>query len=144
ANSRSRQPRTGTFFGYTLNADIRNNVVYNWSERAGYTSSSTDPHIEHTNLNYVGNYLVAGPSTPQTGTQNRAFSVLSNSTAAIYQSGNKIDPNADAVRNGTDTGWSMIFVGTGGTLTQQASPFGFAAVTTDSADNAYAKVLASA
>ncbi len=40
-----------------VDADFRNNVVYDWGERAAYG--------EFDKLNYVGNYLKAGPSTKQ-------------------------------------------------------------------------------
>jgi pectate lyase len=40
-----------------VDADFRNNVIYDWGERAAYG--------EFDRLNYVGNYLKAGPSTTQ-------------------------------------------------------------------------------
>ena len=52
AHNSARNPRVDTIV-----LDFRNNVVYNWGYRAGYTSS--EPCI----MNYVGNYLKSGPST---------------------------------------------------------------------------------
>ncbi len=40
-----------------VDADFRNNVIYDWGERAAYG--------EFDKVNYVGNYLKAGPSTKQ-------------------------------------------------------------------------------
>jgi len=40
-----------------VEADFRNNVIYDWGETAAYG--------EFNRLNYVGNYLKAGPSTTQ-------------------------------------------------------------------------------
>jgi hypothetical protein len=40
-----------------VDADFRNNVIYDWGERAAYG--------EFDKVNYIGNYLKAGPSTKQ-------------------------------------------------------------------------------
>jgi hypothetical protein len=40
-----------------VEADFRNNVIYDWAETAAYG--------EFNPLNYIGNYLKAGPSTTQ-------------------------------------------------------------------------------
>jgi hypothetical protein len=148
ANNQSRQPRLGTFNDKLLQCDVRNNVVYNWGFRAGYAGGSSEPELEHVDVNYVGNYLVAGPSTPMNGPNTRAFSKDGNVDLELYQSGNAIDTDSDAQRDGTDTGWAMIYniPGTDGTLTQRgtAFPFAFIPSSTDSAADAYAKVLAQA
>jgi hypothetical protein len=44
-------------FGGLVDADFRNNVVYDWGHTAG--------NGEFDRVNYVGNYLKAGPSTTQ-------------------------------------------------------------------------------
>lgn len=54
AHNSARNPRVDTII-----LDFRNNIIYNWGYRAGYTSS--EPCI----MNYVGNYLKPGPSTHQ-------------------------------------------------------------------------------
>lgn len=147
-NSQSRQPRLGTFNDRLLEIDFRNNVVYNWGDRAGYAGGSSEPELEHVDLNYVGNYLIAGPSTPADGRHTRAFSKDGNVDLEMFQQGNLIDSDKDAQRDGADTGWGMVYVipGTDGTLTQRASAFAFAFAlsSTDSAADAYAKVLAAA
>jgi len=95
-------------------------VIYNWSERAGYTGSSSDPR-EFISMDWVGNYIVAGPATPTSSSAVPQFSVLRNSTANIYQSNNLSDLNHDAVRDGTDLGWGGFLVqGAAGTGTLAA------------------------
>ena len=54
AHNSARNPRVDTII-----LDFRNNIIYNWGYRAGYTSS--EPCL----MNYVGNYLKPGPSTRQ-------------------------------------------------------------------------------
>jgi hypothetical protein len=51
AHNQGRNPR----FGGLVNADFRNNVIYDWGDTAGCG--------EFDRVNYVGNYLKAGPST---------------------------------------------------------------------------------
>jgi hypothetical protein len=53
AHNNSRSAR----FQGAVDADFRNNVIYDWGEMAGYG--------EFDRLNYVGNYLKPGPSTRQ-------------------------------------------------------------------------------
>jgi formylglycine-generating enzyme required for sulfatase activity/pectate lyase len=57
AHNSARNPRVDTII-----LDFRNNIIYNWGYRAGYTSS--EPCI----MNYVGNYLKPGPSTRSSAT----------------------------------------------------------------------------
>lgn len=142
ANNASRQARFGTYNEATLTADFRNNVVYNFRDRASYTGgSSSPPNQEYTDVNFVGNYIVAGPGT--TGNANIAYSVDKNVDTRVYQSGNFIDPNKNSVLDGSDTGWSMFTINnqTDQTLTQMASPFATPAVTTQTATDAYNQVV---
>lgn len=53
AHCRTRNPR----FAGLCRADFRNNVIYDWGDAAGYGDFRA--------VNYVGNYLVPGPSTKQ-------------------------------------------------------------------------------
>lgn len=53
AHNYGRNPR----FQGAVDADFRNNVIYDWGENAGYG--------EFDRLNYAGNYLKPGPSTAQ-------------------------------------------------------------------------------
>src|SRR5262245_22501143 len=63
ANNESRNPRPGTYNLKTLDFDFRNNIVYNYGDRAGYSGGSSEGNPEHVNMNFVGNYTIAGPST---------------------------------------------------------------------------------
>ncbi len=146
ANNASRQARFGSYNATKLTADFRNNVVYNWRDRASYTGGSSEPEQEYSDVNYVGNYLVAGPNT--TANANLAFSVDKNVTSQVYQGGNFIDSdklaNPGGVPNGTDRGWAAFQVSTpvtDQTLTQMATPFATASVSTQLAANAYGQVV---
>jgi pectate lyase len=143
ANNESRNPRPGTYNSKTLDFDFRNNVIYNWGDRAGYSGGSSEGNPEHVNMNFVGNYAIAGASTDNNVTY--AFVTDTNADLKAYQSGNLIDSDKNAVRNGVDTGWGMFRddAGNPGVLTQMASPFPLATipVTTSSAQDAYDDVL---
>ena len=133
AHHKSRMPRPGSYDGMTTNLDFRNNVLYNWLDGPGY-SEDHDPG-EFVNMNYVGNYGIAGPSTPLNRT-NRLFDGGGLNTK-IYRDGNLLDADQDTLRNGAPAN-GAAFVGT---YTAQASPFPFAPVTTQSAEDAYELVL---
>ncbi len=142
AHNASRQARFGTYNGETLTSDFRNNIVYNFRDRASYAGGSSESDQEYADVNYVGNYIIAGPGT--TGNPNMAFSVDRNIDVRVYQSGNFIDPNKNAVLDGTNTGWGMFQISTpvtDQTLTQMASPFNTPPVTTQTATDAYYQVL---
>ena len=149
ANNASRQARFGTYNGETLTADFRNNVVYNWRDRASYTGGSSESDQETTDVNYVGNYLVAGPGTQSNATY--AYHVDKNVDTRVYQSGNFIDPDdapggapADGVLDGTDTGTAMFRVSTpvtDQTLTFMPTPFATPSVTTQTATDAYHQIV---
>lgn len=118
AHHRSRCPRPGTYGEGSLLLDFRNNVVYNG---AGY--SAADP----VRMNYVGNFI----KRPR----GAAFSIGGESTK-MYVAGN--------VQEGKDEGgdnWSLIRGAKD--VNRQAEPFAVAAVATDAAPTAYAKVLRS-
>ncbi|MFV2009957.1 MULTISPECIES: cellulose binding domain-containing protein [unclassified Micromonospora] len=129
ANNVSRNPRPGTDApdpGFRL--DLRNNVFSNWGYAAGY-SGSDDGRIE---LNYVNNYLVAGPNSTETCAMDSGGSLQN------YQSGNMIDLNRNGRVDGSDTGWGMFC----GSYTKHGNEWPVPPVTTDSAGAAYARVLA--
>src|SRR5580765_8125169 len=129
AHHDSRNPRLGDNIGL----DFVNNVIYDWGSEAGYSGDNTEGSPR---LNYVGNYLVAGPSTPSSK-RNRAFNGGSTNTQ-IYQSNNAIDSNLNGAHDGQDTQWSMII---GLYTRQQPGRFSFAQVETDDAPTAYDRVL---
>jgi hypothetical protein len=115
ANNLSRNPRPGSYNGQTMNFDFRNNVIYNWGDRAGYTGGASEPDTENVNINYVGNYAIAGPSTPTGAKSTTAFTLDTSGdplNVHVYQSNNAIDSdhgtNPGGVPNGTDTGWGMF------------------------------------
>ena len=139
ADCASRNPRSPSD---NLRVDFVNNVVYNWGGLAGYNEDDTaDSGSAFTNYaNYVGNYLIAGPST----TQNPPLVFRSGVPAAfhtqIYQSGNFVDGNKNGVLDGSDNGWSAF----GAPFTTNLTRLPFPQVTTDSANGAYVRVLSSA
>ena len=130
AHHDSRNPRLGSDSQTgVLRLDFRNNVIYDWGFRAGYSGDTN----ETTEMNYVGNYLIAGPSS----SYNFAF-LSGGDTTTIYQSGNFIDTDKDGLVDGANTGWSMF----SGPETQLGSPLDVPVVNTDSAGTAYQRVLA--
>jgi hypothetical protein len=165
ANNQSRNPRPGSYNNSVLNFDFRNNTIYNWGDRAGYTGGATDINTEAVNMNYTGNYLIAGPSTPTGASHTAAFLVDTSQgtkdplNIQVYQSGNLIDTNHNGVVDPTDIGWSA-FTQYNGTTTsafgsnqssilttiQETTPFAFpvASSTTTDATTAYQQTLASA
>lgn len=131
AHHNSRNPRLGSEDGAVFRLDFRNNVIYNWGNRAGYSGGST----EFAEMNYVANYLVAGPDKAY----NYAF-LSGATTTAIYQLDNRIDLSLNGLVDGVDSGWGMF----SGSYTATVTPFGVPAVPTDSAAVAYQRVLAQA
>jgi len=110
----NRNPRVGD----NITLDFVNNVIYDWGTDASYSGAATEGI---TKVNYVGNYLVAGPNTP-TAKRARAFNGGSVNTW-IYQDGNVIDSNVNGVHDGTNTGWTMF----ANLYTQQANPLDLSA-----------------
>src|SRR5204862_321134 len=103
----SRNPWPGTYLGTQLDFEFQNNVIYNWSDRAGYTGGASESETENVNMNYVGNYLIAGPSTPSGSKRSTAYTKdISNDplNVQVYQSSNKIDSTGGATRDGVDSG----------------------------------------
>src|SRR5687768_553784 len=133
AHHKSRMPRPGSYDGMTTSLDFRNNVLYDWLDGPGYSEDNAPG--EFVNMNYVGNYGIAGPATPSTRT-NRLFDGGGLNTK-IHQSGNVLDADKDAQRDGVPVGWGAFV----GEYTQMAAPFDFAPVTTHSAEQAYEMIL---
>jgi pectate lyase len=121
ANNRSRNPRAG---GKLL--DFRNNVIYDWNGKAGYTGNT-----EHY-LNYVANYLKAGPSTLRE--PNIAF--WGGPKSRIYVAGNYFFGRRELTKDNA----RMINLPAGVVLAKE--PFVVPPVKTDSAERAYKRVLA--
>jgi pectate lyase len=133
AHNRTRNPKpTVTDSGDLLFFDFRNNVIYDWGTKAGYSSDDPTRMVE---MNYVGNYLIAGLST-DVGSRLKAFDAES-AGITIYQEENKIDGNVNGVFDGSNTGWAMF----DGPYFTHATPYNLPAVTTESADSALVHVL---
>ncbi len=137
AHHYNRNPRVGD----NITLDFVNNVIYDWGTDASYSGAANEGI---TKVNYIGNYLVAGPNTGSTK-RTRAFSGGSVNTY-IYQNGNIIDSNVNGIHDGTNTGWAMFV----NSYTQQSSPLDLADqsvespqvdINADSAENAYTSVL---
>ncbi len=110
----NRNPRVGD----NITLDFVNNVIYDWGTDASYSGAASEGI---TKVNYVGNYLVAGPNTPS-AKRNRAFNGGSINTW-IYQDGNVIDGNVNGTHDGANTGWAMF----ANLYTQQAAPINLSA-----------------
>jgi hypothetical protein len=132
SQSFKRNPAFGAYYAtQSVKADIRNNVVYN-NLNHGY-SSDTSKQLE---MNYVGNYVIAGSETSSTWLT-KGFSASASNNCYIYQSDNKADGNKNHIRDGTDVGWSIL----GGTYAKLTSPVSMRPVTTHTADEAYDLVI---
>lgn len=130
AHNQSRNPRIGSDSqAGTLRLDFRNNVIYNYGGRAGYTGATN----ESCEVNYVNNYCIKGPSS----TYNYILQG-GGDTTHVYQSGNLIDLNLNGQVDGTDTGWGMFSV----SYTPFATPFAVPSATTETAPVAYQRVVA--
>ena len=132
-HNHSRNPRVGD--GISL--DFVNNVIYNYGARGGEAGYSGAEDEGVTRVSYVGNSIIAGPST-DASRRTRAFNGGSTNTQ-IFQSGNRIDGNLNKTRDGVDTGWAMFI----GQYTRADSRFSTQPVAED-AGAAYERVLASA
>jgi hypothetical protein len=94
AHNNSRNPRAGCYGDMERGSlvDFRNNVVYNWGERPGYTAD------DKASVNLVANYYKPGPST-LTNARPYAFVVGGESTSLYLDQniheGNEIDPKDD-------------------------------------------------
>ena len=135
AHNSNRNPAIGSYDSTEyLQVDVRNNVMYNCAT-FGYSSGAS----KKIDLNYVGNYLIAGRSTPS-GNRSKAFEANPPNHLYIYQSGNKIDPDLDNLRDGKDTGWLMFT----DTWSKQDTAFLMPIMNTQSADDAYMEIIADA
>lgn len=135
SNNGNRNPAIGNYStDHTMRADIRNNVIYN-NRSNGYTSGES-ARIE---LNYMANYIIAGPST-SSGNRYKAFTANAANNVQIHALGNKIDGNMNGILDDQSSQVSYVQ----GVFTVSNTPFSFAAVTTQAADVAYTKVANSA
>jgi pectate lyase len=124
AHNLSRNPR----FQGSVDADFRNNVIYDWGHTAGYG--------EFDRLNYVGNYLKPGPSTTQKPL------LFMNGTevvgpASLYLAENAIEGNAQA----NDDNWKGSRFYFDRAVIGAGLPFSAPEVHTTTASQAYDDVL---
>jgi autotransporter-associated beta strand protein len=143
----SRQ--TGGGMGSTnaqLNLDLVNNVIYNWGRQAVHTVESNDNMY----LNMVNNMFIAGPSTTS---PNEVFREEPEQSSVfgytgrvyIYDSGNMIDSNKDAAIDPVAVDHTMFKKGLASwPINYMTTPYPYPTVTTQSAQDAYQRVLATA
>jgi subtilisin-like proprotein convertase family protein len=116
ADNYSGSPRLGD----NLTLDFVNNVIYNWGVRSGLTGGTNDFDYSTSGctnqLNYVCNYLIAGPDTARFATNNYNITNIAffgggtNALAAnwFFQTNNFIDGDTNHTLNGYNTGWGMF------------------------------------
>ncbi len=112
-----------------------NNIVYNWGVNGLVGGHSEADH----QLDVIGNYFIKGPSS------NEHFLGMFTSTDHVFQEGNYADLNSDGQLNGHLISDSE-FKTTGGPAVFATAPFlqPPVPVTTDSASNAWQKIVAEA
>lgn len=130
ASNNSRNPKASGYPGFPgPTADIRNNVIYNWGTGSGYSGRDED----HVVINYVGNYLKPGPSTPPAS---RGTGFLPGSPQTrMYVEGNY---RHGEPRDHRDV-WRVIDPQRG--VTRLAAPAMVPPVSTDDVHRAYVRVL---
>jgi len=138
ANQLGRNPRGSNEYGAILWENV-NNVAYNWGGTNGdWGAWACCDSSEHSDLNWVNNYSIAGPNSGNT--PNTMLSAGTTNSRIYIGSGNYIDSDRDTSHDGVAATWSNV----AGTKTQMGSPFSIPTayqVSTDSADTAYTNVL---
>ncbi|MCS7033133.1 MAG: pectate lyase, partial [Phycisphaerae bacterium] len=134
AHNRSRLPRLGSEKGTGVILDFSNNVIYDWSGRAGYSANDVDTRQpQPSRTNFLGNYYIAGPS-------NRPGDVAfhgANPQTRIFQRGNLLDLNNNGRFDGVDAGWDMFH----GSFSRAESPFDVESGELSTAEEALEDVL---
>ncbi len=132
SNNGNRNPAVGNYRSeFGMQADICANVIYN-NISNGYTSGES----RRVELNYIGNYVIAGPNTNKSNAA-VAFHANAANRVYIYVAGNRIDANRNGKLDGLDTGFAMI----AGEFQRAESPFVSQLVSPMDADKAYEQVL---
>ncbi len=127
AHNFSRNPR----FQGSVDADFRNNVVYDWGRHSSYG--------EFDRLNFVGNYFKPGPSTAQRPLLfHDGLEVVA--PASLFLAGNVLEGNSKA----TDDNWKATAFYFDRNRIATAKPFPAPPVENETAATAYQKVLAHA
>jgi hypothetical protein len=122
AHNVSRNPR----FASLVHADFRNNVIYNWGDTAG--------NGEFDRVNYIGNYLKAGPSTRR---EQRLFHDGGDVVmpGSLFLADNILEGNARVNQD------NWLAVGYDRATLGAPEPFPAPPVTTEPAQVAYERVL---
>ncbi|MCA9261386.1 MAG: hypothetical protein KDA61_19355, partial [Planctomycetales bacterium] len=133
AHNSSRNPRLGSETGTGAIANFSNNVIYNWSSRAGYSALNTDTGAqEPSRTNFLNNFYARGANRGST-----IFSSAGDATQ-IYQSGNLYD----GVQDGDfDDAVAVTWANFSGVETQASTPFPVEAGFVESATAARDRVL---
>ncbi|HFD12078.1 MAG TPA: pectate lyase [Crenotrichaceae bacterium] len=118
--------------------DFENNVIYNWGKRSGHTAR---PQIK---MNYINNYLIAGPSTQPKNIHTAMREENSDEgDFYIFFSGNYMDTDKDSYHNGKAVGAEAFPGFEPGEYLNEAFPF--PAITFGlSAEDAYQEILRNA
>ena len=160
ADDFGRTPRVGSRGRINFLFDYRNNVAFNWGTGYDWGAWAVYGKAEEENvdMNFIGNYSIAGPDTSVEATLAKGFTprfelttagyrqaALSShqKTSRIFQSGNKIDSNVNGKLDGIDNGWDMV----NGVYTKLDATLPIPpefAVTTEPVNRAYERVLANA
>lgn len=127
AHNNSRNPRPGTYGEPAILFDFRNNVIYNWGDRAGYSAADS------VRMNYVGNFLLAGPSSKN----RRCGFQVGGAGTEIYQQDSVLLDDGVQVE-----GWDVVEKLL--PENRREEPFPFAPVNTTTAEAARDAVLAGA
>jgi hypothetical protein len=129
AHNQSRNVR----FGGLVDADFRNNVIYDWGQRAGYG--------EFDRVNYVGNYLKAGPSTKQRPYLFFHIGDAALTPGSLFVTNNIIEGEPKAAGVNQDNWRGMGYYYYDRKVVAAPTPFPAPPVTTDPPQAAYERVL---
>lgn len=132
AHHEKRSPRFASRDGNRNLVDFRNNVIYDCYDETGLNNPS-----DSVNANYIGNYLKYGPNTPDK-IKYQLFE-LRGKFIRMYAADNYVYNNPER----TTDNWKAMAYDDGASfvLSKAAVPFATSAVTTTSAEQAYATVL---
>jgi hypothetical protein len=129
ASSGNRNPAFGSYnSNQEIRADVRNNVIYN-CVRASYSSGKS----KAVRVNFVGNYLIHGPSTHS----KELFKGYAANHVKLYQSANLRDSNRNGRFDGRNDGWYMF----SGSYSKTSTAHSLEPVRTQSASAALTTVL---
>ena len=126
--------------GDNIALDFVNNVIYNWATNAGFATndSAANPNGYTNYLNYICNYLIAGPNTLST---NIAFWSFTTNTW-VFQTNNLIDVDKNGFLSGANITWNMFTNSPGYTgVVVPTNQFRLPPVSVDETYLAYEKVL---